>query len=369
MNILVFLLELMYRKIMKIPKIITFQEALEAAKASPTCYGKKRLLLGNGFSMACYGEFGYKTLYQCVREMGIPKRVENIFKKYGETDFEAVLKMLDDGAWLAHNYKLYKDIEKSEMKKDYETLKSSLTEAIAEVHPEHRAKVSDQKYNNCYKFISIFDDLYTVNYDLLLYWTSLQKQPFKFGDLFSKDEDTDGNDCEYMPHNYSGNSHLYFLHGALHLYFDGTNVRKRVWKDTGKPLVSQIKTALEKKEYPLVVAEGDSNSKMGQIQSHGYLSNCFRKFCGIRGHLFTFGFSMSKQDQHIVDAIIKNESIRHIWIGIRGDFSKSSNKRFLNLKEKMKDQRDLHIGDRKMSAKKGDLSVHFYDADSAKVWR
>jgi len=172
-----------------------------------------------------------------------------------------------------------------------------------------------------------------------------------------------------MPHNYSGDSHIYFLHGALHLYFDGQNVRKRVWKDTGTPLVSQIQLALKMKEYPLVVAEGCSSSKLGQIGTNGYLSNCLRKFCGIQGHLFTFGFSFSEQDNHISDAIVKNEAIRHLWIGIRGDFSKPSNKRFLELAEKLIDQRNIHIGTKKMPVKKGDLIVHFYNSDSANVWQ
>lgn len=228
--------------------------------------------------------------------------------------------------------------------------------------------ITDEKYNACYSFISNFDDIYTVNYDLLLYWTSLHREPFAFTDSFSKDEDTDGNDCEFMPHNYADGRGLYFLHGALHLYSDGKVVRKRVWKETNIPLVTQIRTALEDKKYPLVVAEGDSDSKLEHIQESSYLSNCLRKFRGIQGHLFTFGHSLSDQDRHIVEVISKNVELRHLWIGIRGDFTKATNQRFLDLAQKMQQQRKDHIGDKKVGKKKGDLTVHFYDADSANVW-
>lgn len=350
------------------PTIHSFADALELSKTFTDAANKRRLLLGNGFSMACFGDFDYKTLYQKVKDEGIPAKVQKVFEKYGETNFEAILKLLDDSSWMAVTYGLCQNQDESEMKQDYEALKLALTNAITAVHPEHRGLVEDEKYDACYAFISNFDDLYTVNYDLLLYWTSLHREPFKFTDLFSKDEDTEGNDCECMPHQASSGAGIYFLHGALHLYTDEKSVRKRVWKDTDIPLVTQIRAALEDKNYPLVVAEGDSKSKMMQIEGSSYLSNCQRKFQGIQGHLFTFGHSLSDQDQHIVDMISKNTSLRHLWIGIRGDFTKRSNKRFLELAKRMRQRRQDHIEGKKLRGKKGGLEVHFYDADSAKVW-
>lgn len=171
-----------------------------------------------------------------------------------------------------------------------------------------------------------------------------------------------------MPHGGTSTRGLFFLHGALHLYSDGKMVRKRVWKDTDIPLVSQIRSALEAKKYPLVVAEGKSDSKLEQIQGSSYLSNCLRKFQGIEGHLFTFGHSLSEQDQHIIDIISKNLGLRYLWIGIRGDFSKPSNQRLFDQAHEMQRRRLDHIGIRKLRSKKGDLTVRFYDADSAKVW-
>ena len=350
------------------PTIYSFSEAIAQAVGSPTCASKKRLLLGNGFSMACYGEFGYTTLYQEVRSKGLPERVQHIFDKYGETNFESVLRLLDEGAWIAENYGLYEEADESEMKRDYESLKEALTQAITAVHPAHRGMIPNEKYDSAYAFISQFDDIYTVNYDLLLYWCSLHSEPFKFKDLFSKDEDTDGNDCEFMPPN-GDPPRILFLHGALHLYSDSGLVRKRVWKDTAIPLVTQIRAALENKQYPLVVAEGDSISKLIQIERSSYLSYCLRKFQGIQGHLFTFGNSLSDQDEHIADVIAKNVDLRHLWIGIRGDFGRESNKRLLELGDRLKDRRRTHMSTlKRLGQKQGDLSVHFFDADSAKVW-
>lgn len=318
--------------------------------------------------MACFETFSYQTLYQRVRTLGLPEKVQSIFSKYGQTNFEAVLKLLDESSWMAENYGLYPTGGVSEMMIDYECLKKSLTQAITEVHPEHRAMIPNEKYVACSAFISPFDEIFSVNYDLLLYWTSLHQEPFKFEDQFSKDEDTDGNDCEYMPHRDFGASMIYFLHGALHLYVDGNNVRKRVWKETNIPLVDQIRRALENKQYPLVVAEGDAQSKLSQIQASSYLSNCLRKFHRIEGHLFTFGHSLSDQDQHLIDIIAKNSALRHLWVGIRGDFTKDSNRRILEVTASMKQQRIDHMGGHTPRGKKGDLSVHFYNAVTAQVW-
>jgi hypothetical protein len=351
------------------PTIYSFAEALEASGTFTNAASKKRLLLGNGFSMACFGNFGYKTLYERVRQLGIPEKVEKAFEKYGETNFEAILRLLDDSAWMAENYDLVPGGIESDMRKDYETLKLALTTAITEVHPENRTLIPSEKYSACHSFISSFDDIYTVNYDLLLYWTSLSQEPFAFNDSFSKDEDTLGNDCEYMPRPIIDAKGLFFLHGALHLYSDGKVVRKRVWKDTDVPLVSQIRAALESKKYPLVIAEGHSDLKLAQIQGSGYLSNCLRKFQGIQGHLFTFGHSMSEQDQHLVDIISKNEELRYLWIGIRGDFSKPANQKLYDLAQGMQERRSDHVAGSKSKSKKDrSLTVNFYDADSAKIW-
>lgn len=115
------------------PPIHSFADALEMTKSFTDSAGKKRLLLGNGFSMACFDGFGYTALYERVKNLGIPEKVQKIFEKYGETNFEAVLRLLDDSSWIAETYDLCFNGSQSEIKKDYEVLKLALTNAITEV--------------------------------------------------------------------------------------------------------------------------------------------------------------------------------------------------------------------------------------------
>lgn len=354
------------------PRILSFTEALteaDAISAKKECPNQKRLLLGNGFSMACYGDFGYKALYAEVKDLGLSPQLEGIFKQFGQTNFEAVLKLLDQSDWMAKHYKMKATSKALDMRKDYEMLKQNLAEAICSVHPDHSAIIPNAKYDHCYSFINNFDSIYTINYDLLLYWTSLRVQPFAFRDYFSRDEDTDGHDCEFMPERNGDGKSIYFLHGALHLYHDGSTVRKRVWKDTGVQLLTQIRTALENKQYPLVVAEGDSEDKLKQIQESSYLSNALRKFKGIQGHLFVFGSSLSDSDNHIVEVIAKNLELRHLWIGVRGGFEKGHNAHLLQVAERITSKRDQTLSriEKKRKNPKT-IMVHFFDSESAKAW-
>ena len=195
------------------PTLLSFEEALAASESVDpnTCAKKQRLFLGNGFSMGCLKTFGYTALYEKIIEMGLPDHVQDIFTHFGQCNFEAVLKALDDGTWMSEHYKMQSTDSSLNMSNDYESLKKSLASAISEVHPPHSGIISAHQYEHCYKFISYFDDIYTVNYDLLLYWTSLTREPFKFEDDFYRDADTPDEYCEYMPYaKKSVNPHLYF---------------------------------------------------------------------------------------------------------------------------------------------------------------
>ena len=59
---------------------------------------------------------------------------------------------------------------------------------------------------------------------------------------------------------------VHYLHGALHLFDAGYQLQKYTWVNTGVPLVEQARDALSRDEFPLFVAEADSNQKMSRIQ-------------------------------------------------------------------------------------------------------
>ncbi len=49
-------------------------------------------------------------------------------------------------------------------------------ETIASSHPEWPGEITDREYAACREFISQFDTIYTLNYDLLLYWTLMHTE-------------------------------------------------------------------------------------------------------------------------------------------------------------------------------------------------
>ena len=282
--------------------LMTFEDALSAASDMG---GKKHILLGNGFSIGAHQRFNYGTLYQQAVNSGLSSRIKRLFIRYGTANFEEVLRQLEKGRWLALQYGLGKSRKVRDMAKDYETVKQSLIDSIAANHPASRNQVSARKLTNASRFLAAFDDVYTTNYDLLLYWASLVDDAFVFQDGFGRQPNTDEDFCVFLPVG-SSSKVIYFLHGALHLYTAAGEVRKMVWNTTGVPLIEQIKDSLDNRRYPLVVSEGSSASKLERIESSSYLSYCARKFENIQGSLFTYGTSISSQDSHIANWIVSN---------------------------------------------------------------
>lgn len=347
------------------PSIYTFEQAMEIAKnnhENKLCTKSIRLLLGNGFSQAYHGDFAYSTLFDSVKQQKENARIKNIFEHFGTSNFEGVLSFLKKVQVLSTIY----NFDMSEVVSDYERVRDALADAVVKVHPEKTTEISDLNKNDCYKFIDRFDDVYTVNYDLLLYWVLLRDSGIDFGDYFFRDEETPQEYCEYVEDGGKTDKHIYYLHGALHLFLKNGITTKKVWGNT-IPLISQIKDEMEQGYYPLVVAEGESADKIEQIKGNPYLNHSFSKFERGQGQLFTFGFSFSSQDAHITKAIIKNRTLKYLWIGIRGDFTEDKNKQLFKMAEDMVEQRRNLVG---LKDKKGNgyLTVNFFDAGEMDIW-
>jgi hypothetical protein len=107
---------------------------------------------------------------------------------------------------------------------------------------------------------------------------------------------------------------IYNLHGGLHLFRDGVDVRKRITDSTG--VIDAIaKTITVSKQFPVYVAEGTSLAKMDRIKTNDYLFHCYEKLCGSAGSFFVFGHSADPNDAHIYEAIFSS-SIEHLYFCI-----------------------------------------------------
>jgi hypothetical protein len=220
--------------------------------------------------------------------------------------------------------------------------------------------VTREEYSHARRFLAHFDRIYTLSYDLLLYWALMQKgiQPeVALDDGFRTPDD---GRTEYVTWDVerADAQSVFYLHGALHVFDAGHEIKKYTWINTGIPLIDQIRDALGRNLYPLFVSEGESRQKLSKIKHSDFLSRAYRSFSKIGGSLFVYGHSMAPNDDHILRLIQKN-SCSQVFVGLYGDPGCGTNRTI----------RERSCGIAKERPKARPLEVRFYDAASARVWR
>ena len=270
-----------------------------------------------------------------------------------------------------------------------EVLKNILVSAIASKHPSRPSEVTDEQFKSCRSFLSNFigndrgnkriGKVFSVNYDLLLYWSILHDsfdvdwdtgemvveadQELTHDDGFRADEDD--YDAEYVAWDaFQGTNtqSIFFLHGALHLYERGPQLAKMCWERAGNsPLMDQIRSALDQDRYPLFVSEGSTGFKMKRINRSAYLSRSLRSFsgcCTTKGAaLFIVGHSLATNDDHVLKRIKKGK-IGRLFVSLFGDPDSPGNKEIRARAEALAE------GRRPVDA----MTVNFIDAASIHVW-
>jgi hypothetical protein len=152
-------------------------------------------------------------------------------------------------------------------------------------------------------FLANFHSVYTVNYDLLLYWAIMQdlEPEVPSDDGFRRPEDREEEYVVWEPDVHQQS--IFYLHGALHVFDAEAEVQKYTWVNTGIRLIDQIRSALENDLYPIFVAEGESLKKRERIRHSDFLTRSTRSFGSIGGPLFIYGHSLADNDDHIVRLI------------------------------------------------------------------
>ena len=337
--------------------LLSFKEALDLSEE----FGKRHLMLGNGFSIALRPDiFTYNTLFESAKESEkLSAAMEEVFKKLGTTDFEKVMEALEDAATLVSLYEGSDPQLSVTLKQDATQLRDVLAETIAANHPARPYDISKIQYASCKRFLSQFDgNIYTLNYDLLLYWTLMQSE------VEPHVESDDGfRNSEHAVEEYvvwdvqnTDDQCIFYLHGALHIYDAGAELLKFTWSKTEIALVDQIKRSLAKRQYPLIVTEGSSEQKKARLQHSSFLSRGERSFAKIQGCLFIYGHSLAENDEHLLKLIDKGKT-KHVFVGIYGDTTTEGNQRII--------ERARLISARRS---KSGTEIHFFDAKSAHVW-
>lgn len=351
--------------------LLTFDEAIEHSAQ----FKKRHLLLGNGFSIACRPKiFTYGSLFEQADFSSAP-RLPAVFDAVGSTDFEHVIKMLEDASRVVPVYSKEATEAAAQMAADAEALKDILIQTVANNHPNIPNEINDEQFWACRRFLAHFlgdenkdGKVYTLNYDLLLYWTLMHEDmgfdaPISLAanDGFGRDEDTEPEYVNWMGESGAHGQRVHYLHGALHLFDAGAELQKYTWVNTGKPLLEQAREAMGARKFPLFVAEGKSNQKLAKIKHSAYLHHSYKSFSSQMGQrndaLFIFGHSLAENDQHILKKIARGK-VGQIYVGLYGDPNSDGNKAIRSAANALGAHRDERVP----------LSVAFFDAGSAQVW-
>ncbi|WP_172331651.1 DUF4917 family protein [Mangrovicoccus sp. HB161399] len=352
-------------------EFVTFDEAIEHSAQ----FKKRHLLLGNGFSIACRPKiFTYGSLFEQA-DFSTAPRLPAVFEAVGTTDFEHVIKLLEDASRVVPIYSKEATAAAAQMAADAEALKDILIQTVANNHPNIPNEINEEQFWACRRFLAHFlgdtnkdGKVYTLNYDLLLYWTLMHEDmgfddPISLAanDGFGRDEDTQPEYVNWMGESSAHGQRVHYLHGALHLFDAGAELQKYTWVNTGKPLLEQAREAMGVRKFPLFVAEGKSNQKLAKIKHSAYLHHSYKSFSSQMGQrndaLFIFGHSLAENDQHILKKIARGK-IGQIYVGLYGDPDSVGNKTIRSAANAL----TVYRGERVP------LSVAFFDAASAKVW-
>lgn len=330
--------------------LLNFNQVLEGTSEN------RCLLIGNGFNIAYDpAAFGYKTLKQLMGK--------NLFQTEEYTN-----KSVEDIMW-----------EIKEHPSDVSNhIRQLFIKAITISHPEFNKKKAD----HCARFLNNFRKIYTLNYDLLLYWVINNNEQLKrkFLDGFGVSKEKRGG---FWPHRLTraDPTTTYYMHGALHLFCDNSNsnnfcpqtgkyctldklgaTEDEVLFTQGPEIVIPVNISISlrtrvtnyiirKNVYPHFISEGDPNTKQQKIEHCQYLAGCYKSLCGESSDVVIFGVSFNN-DQHILKAIASN-NVQKCFVGIFGDPTSEDNQKLIQVTSQLANK---------------SKSVFYFDSASASVW-
>lgn len=297
---------------------------------------KWNLLMGNGFSISYNHKiFSYNALHDFVLSQD-DEILKLLFEIVKTTNFELVMRQLETTKLLATKFNGNNEFI-SKLEEAHKKLRSSLINAIQELHPEHVFTIKEEKSQSCSSFFSSFvntgGELYTTNYDLLMYWILMRNQIRDISDGFGReiefgdfDDYDDGYEGELIWGKNKEMQNIHYLHGAIAFFDTGISIVKEEYD--GNYLMDKIENRIKNDEYPVFVTSGTGKDKLEQIKHNSYLSFCYDCFSRMTGSLVTYGFNFGEYDNHIIAAINKatkfhkSGKLLSVYIGVYSDEDK-----------------------------------------------
>jgi hypothetical protein len=294
----------------RIQFVKVFSEELEKSKS-------KSIILGNGFGKSYDAETGENTFdWSTLLDLCDIETGSHIHKLLSESyfDFELVHQKMNNTIDVI---KLYspKSALIDELEGQVQLLREQLIIAVSNSHPLSfatecslkEAKKRKHRVKQCRKFLIKFDRIFSLNYDLLLYWVRCFENNFLGTDSFDK---IDG-ELVFCP---DDDADFFFPHGSLFTYRDGVGALK-CKSSRAKPILAKLEENIDKGHFPMCISEGTGKQKLEAIKNNYYLNFSYNKIKESKGTIFTFGCSfLDSKDDHIIKAMLKS-SAKKIVVG------------------------------------------------------
>lgn len=338
------------------PSTLTFSSAL--AHANKRGYPLS-ILLGNGFSRAFGEEFAYSRLRDVAGMSRLNVAKDQLFDHAASDDFETVIRHLEQSAHLVALYEPSNKRLETQMMDDAQVVKHGLVEALTAIHPSSGHDISNEQYRSVRHFLSHFGRIFTLNYDLLLYWAVLQDNlvPPKVvtKDGFGRLDGT----LTWAQPSRADEQEIFYLHGAMHFYLDGDGHLRKLEYADGR-IVEQLQRNLQFGKFPAVVTEGSYRDKQTRVAGSRYLTYCLSRLSRLRGALFIHGMALSENDNHVLNAIAHGPgAIDALYVGLHGTPSEATE----IIAAKARSLARVH------AEKSGrTVEVKFYRSDTAEPW-
>ncbi|PTP77850.1 DUF4917 family protein [Vibrio splendidus] len=278
-----------------------FQELLD------DCIGERSLLLGNGFGIsfdAAMNEdnFNWDSLLDlCEIEEGTELHQLLVNNRF---DFELVHQKINSCIDVLDLYAPVSPLQQH-LATQIEYLREQLVIAVSRSHPSSfsqprrgfgAAANLNRKINNCRNFLNGFNTIYSLNYDLLLYWIRCHRNQNIGRDSFTRLN----SELVFSPDN---QANYFFPHGALFLYRDGVSATKSGSSERN-PILARLESNIANGKFPMCISEGTGEQKLDEIKKNHYLLYAYNRIKDSRGSIFTFGCSfLEGKDSHIIEAM------------------------------------------------------------------
>lgn len=254
------------------------------------------LILGNGASIALEGKFNYQSLYAIAQKNGLSNEAKQVFDDLNTTDFEQVLLACKYADIVNHAH----NADSDHICRTYIEIQNALISAVRAIHPDTSLIKND--LITISKFLSKFRRVFSLNYDLILYWAVQESATLNDGFIYGVFD---------FKYNYTN---IYFLHGNLVLgkdiYGNEFKIQAQnngVYNQT--PLLDTIINEWQNKNaIPLFISEGSSKQKLSAIRKSSYLNIAYNKLascCRLNDLIVFYGFNFSDNDDHILESLKK----------------------------------------------------------------